>query len=145
MSTNSALPKTVPEDFTLFETKSKFVNLCGPMYEKIYADKTVSLGLVLEDKHLNQLDLAHGGILMTLADNTMGRTLSYQSNLQRSYVTLAMNSQFIQAGKVGEFIYAKATVKRKGRRLLFLECDITSQDKLLFHSTATFALVESKK
>ncbi len=138
------LPSGVPEDFQLFETRSRFVQLCGPMYEKIYADNTVALGLLLDEQHLNQLDLAHGGILMTLADNAMGRTLSHQAEFQTSYVTLSMNSQFMEAAKLGEFIYAKPTVCRKGRRLVFLECEIRSGEKILFHSSATFAALEKK-
>ena len=139
------LPAGVPKDFRVFDTKSRFVRLCGPMYEKIYEDNTVGLGLLLDEQHLNQLDLAHGGILMTLADNAMGRTLSYQSDWQTSYVTLSMNSQFMQAAKIGEFIHAKATVQRKGRRLVFLECEILSGDKVLFYASATFAVMGSKK
>lgn len=146
-SNSSDLPLRVPgipEDFQLFETRSRFVQLCGPMYEKIYADNTVALGLLLDEQHLNQLDLAHGGILMTLADNAMGRTLSYQAEFQTSYVTLSMNSQFMQAAQVGDFIYAKPTVSRKGRRLVFLECDIHCGEKILFHASATFAVLEKK-
>ena len=135
----------IPSGFTPFETKSRFVQLCGPMYEKVFEDNTVALGLLLEEQHLNQLDLAHGGILMTLADNAMGRTLSFQSDWQSSYVTLSMNSQFMQSAQLGEFIYAKVSVKRKGRRLVFLESEIKSADKLLFHASATFAVLTKKE
>ncbi|MDO5678843.1 MAG: PaaI family thioesterase [Pelistega sp.] len=140
----SQVPTTIPYGFTPFDTKSRFVQLCGPMYEKVFDDNTVALGLLLEEQHLNQLDLAHGGILMTLADNAMGRTLSFQSEWQSSYVTLSMNSQFMQSAQLGEFIYAKVSVTRKGRRLVFLESEIKSANKLLFHASATFAVLEKK-
>ncbi len=148
MSTQTQSPEgipplqAVPADFTPFETRSRFVQLCGPMYEKVFEDGTMGLGLLLEEKHLNQLDVPHGGILLLLADNAMGRALTHQSNWTKQYLTLALNSQFISLAKPGDFIYAKPIIHRIGKRIAFIDCDIFAGEKKVFHASGTFALTE---
>lgn len=72
----------VPSGFVPFAQSSPFLDLIGPFYAKNEAQGLV-LGLRIEHRHCNRRGLAHGGLLVTLADLGLGDSLSEGSGLSR--------------------------------------------------------------
>ncbi|HVP22885.1 MAG TPA: PaaI family thioesterase [Conexivisphaerales archaeon] len=102
----------------------EYVGLSG--YD-VVGDRVV-VKLPLEDKHLNQLGLAHGGAIATLVDNSMG--LACLSAFKKPLVTVEFSVNFVRPAHAGT-LTATSHVYRKGDHLAFAECDVTDGSGLL--------------
>jgi len=83
-------------------------------------DKVV-VKLPLEEKHLNQLGLAHGGAIATLADNAMGLACLVAS--KAPMVTVEFKLSFLRPAKKG-VLTASSKVDKLGEHLAFAQCEI---------------------
>jgi acyl-CoA thioesterase len=81
----------------------------------------------------NAMGVLQGGIATTLADATMAAasmTILDDDEVKREAVTTAqLNSSFLKAVKAGASLKAEAKVVRSGRQLVWLECEVTADDK----------------
>ena len=62
--------QAIPEGFRPLDRVSPFTGLVGPLYERRRGDD-VSLDLRVEKKHAKRRGICLGGLLATLADNTL--------------------------------------------------------------------------
>jgi uncharacterized protein (TIGR00369 family) len=100
----------------------------------------VIVSLPLEDKHLNQLGLAHGGAIATLVDNSMGLACLVAAN--RPLVSVEFTLNFVRPAKRGT-LTARSHVYRLGEHLAFAECDVTDEGNILVAKAfGTYMLVE---
>lgn len=97
-----------------------FVGLGG--YDVI-GDKVV-VTLPLEQKHLNELGLAHGGAIATLVDNSMG--LACLVAAQRPLVTVEFKINFVRPARRG-LLTATSKVDKMGDHLAFVQCEVTDE------------------
>ena len=113
-----------------------YVGLSG--YD-VVGDKVV-VKLALRKKHLNQLGLAHGGAIATLADNSMG--LASLVAAGRPLVTVEVNLSYIRPAKRGT-LTATSHVYKLGEHLAFVQCDITDDHGLLVaRAMGTYMMIE---
>jgi uncharacterized protein (TIGR00369 family) len=75
----------------------------------------------LEDHHMNQLGIAHGGITMTLLDVALG-TAARSGSDKSAVMTLDMQTQFIAPGR--GTLSAEGRIVKSGRSLVFVEADV---------------------
>jgi uncharacterized protein (TIGR00369 family) len=101
-----------------------FVGLGG--YD-VVGDKVV-VTLPLEQKHLNQLGLVHGGAIATLVDNSMG--LAGLVAAQRPLVTVEFKINFVRPARSGT-LTATSKVDKLGEHLAFVQCEVTDDGGLL--------------
>lgn len=133
---------TIPEGFVLLDRNSPFSDLTGPYYEKLDTNgKHEVLALRLRHDHLNKARMAHGGLYMTMADNAFGDAILAQYEEPVSFVTVSFSSEFLAAGREGDWVEARVTINRKGRRLIFAKCTLTIGDKNVFNASGVFALI----
>jgi len=130
-----------PEGYRLATKPSNFNALCGPYYKKVVDGLVTGIALRIADKHLNELDITHGGVLMTLADNAMGDALESAYGYKTSLVTVSMNSDFLKPGVAGDWVEARPVVHRKGQRMAFAECLLYISGTLVFKASGVFAVV----
>lgn len=135
--------KNIPDGFVPLDRNSPFSDLTGPYYEKLDAhDKHEVLALRLRHEHLNKARMVHGGLFMTMADNAFGDAILAQHDAPISFVTVSFSSEFLSAGREGDWLEARVTVNRKGRRLIFAQCALTIEGKNVFNASAVFAIIE---
>ncbi len=80
--------------------------------------------LALEEKHLNGLGSAMGGVIFTLADYAY----AVASNFDRDvFVTSASNIRYIKGARSGQRITAEAREIRSGRRSCLFEVAIRDE------------------
>src|ERR1700709_143686 len=75
--TDPAAAKLKASGWTIAETTG-FISLIGPLWQRI-VDGEHEYALVAQDKHHNRRGLVQGGVLMTFADRSCGRTAGYVS------------------------------------------------------------------
>ena len=96
-----------------------FVELIGPLWRRRTKDGTL-YGLVTADKHSNRSGFAHGGVVTTLFDATLGLTSS-EAQGGHKQATIALNVQFLAPVRLGEFIVVECHVVKATRTLMFMQ------------------------
>ncbi|MBZ4653645.1 MAG: thioesterase superfamily protein [Peptococcaceae bacterium] len=97
--------------------------------------------VMVQEKHKNPRGIAHGGVIMSLADTAMGMAIR-----TKGYVgtTVEMNINFLEPVTVGEEIKAIGKVIKWGKNIIVCECDVRGDEKLVAKARGTFYLVDRK-
>jgi uncharacterized protein (TIGR00369 family) len=128
----------IPEAFRKIERLSPFNALVGPLYERRDGE-SVSIGIVIEEKHTNSRGICHGGVLATLADLALGYAMLAKSGDQGSFLTAHLAVDYAGAAKVGDWIESQVEIQRVGARLAFANCYLVANDKPIVRASAIFA------
>ena len=89
----------------------------------------------------NHSGFVHGGMISTLADSAMGRSLRTLSPGVVRAMSFDLKLNFINAAKVGETLRATGHVIHAGRRTAVAECRVEGGDgRLVATASATFAV-----
>ena len=94
----------------------------------------------------NHSGFVHGGMISTLADSAMGRSLRTLKPGVARAMSFDLKLNFINAAKVGEDLRARGHVIHAGRRTAVTECLIRGKDgRLIATASATFAVTRDKE
>jgi uncharacterized protein (TIGR00369 family) len=94
----------------------------------------------------NHSGVVHGGMISTLADSAMGRSLRTLSPGVVRAMSFDLKLNFINAAKVGETLRATGHVIHAGRRTAVAECRVEGSDgRLVATASATFAVTREKE
>jgi len=104
----------------------------------------------------NHSGFVHGGMISTLADSAMGRSVrTLKPGAGRAQGALPAISRamsfdlklnFINAARVGERLRATGHIIHAGRRTVVAECSVTGKDeRLVATASATFAVTREKE
>jgi len=94
----------------------------------------------------NHAGFVHGGMISTLADSAMGRSVrTLKPGVVRA-MSFDLKLNFINAAKVGEDLRATGHVIHAGRRTVVTECRVEGRDgRLVATASATFAVTREKE
>ncbi|HYT11979.1 MAG TPA: PaaI family thioesterase [Candidatus Nitrosopolaris sp.] len=94
----------------------------------------------------NHSGFVHGGMISTLADSAMGRSVrTLKPGVVRA-MSFDLKLNFINAARVGETLRATGHVIHAGRRTVVAECAVTGKDeRLVATASATFAVTREKE
>ncbi len=116
--------------------QNSFVNLLQIEIVAIEAGAATLSMPVLNDKHTNLYNIAHGGALASLADTGMGMACA---SLGKKVVTLEMNLNYIRKAECQEALTAICTVIHNGSQTMIAEAAIfDGAQKLLVKARGTF-------
>jgi uncharacterized protein (TIGR00369 family) len=132
----------IPEGFKPIKRLAAFMDMLGPIYVKTIGKSRI-VGLRIADKHMNMAGIAHGGMLVTLADSALGINLSYHEEPPRRMVTVNLSTDFLQPARLGDWVEAHVTVQRMGLHLAFASCNLQSGQRNLLRASGVFAIIQS--
>jgi uncharacterized protein (TIGR00369 family) len=94
----------------------------------------------------NHSGFVHGGMISTLADSAMGRSLrTLKPGVVRA-MSFDLKLNFISAAKIGETLRATGRVVHAGRRTMVTECRVEGADnRLVATASGTFAVTREKE
>lgn len=87
-------------------------------------------------RHLNGHGTVHGGALATLVDSAMGAAVADAGS--DAPVTIEMKVTYLEPAQPGR-VTARATVRKRGRRVTIVEAEVEQDRELVAHAIATFA------
>ncbi len=94
----------------------------------------------------NHAGFVHGGMISTLADSAMGRSLRTLVPGVARAMSFDLKLNFISAARVGETMRAVGHVVHAGRRTAVAECRVEAPDgRLVATASATFAITRNKE
>src|SRR4051812_35973081 len=102
-----------------------------------FDDGKAVLELDAEGRHANPMGTLHGGVLCDLADLAMGAACYSTLEAGESFTTLELKVNFLKPIWTGR-LTARAQVKKGGRTLALVECEIRDgKDSLVAFATST--------
>ena len=109
-------------------------------------DGAATVEMTATEDMANHSGFVHGGMISTLADSAMGRSLrTLQPGVVRA-MSFDLKLNFIAAAKIGETLSATGRVVHAGRRTVVTECRVEGADqRLVATASATFAVTREKE
>lgn len=133
--------ENVPEGWEPLGRGGPFLQLFGPLYVK-KADGARLIGLRIAEKHLNTGRIAHGGMLVTLADSALGIALNTAGPPpRRPMVTVSLATDFAEAARLGDWVEARVDIQKIGRRLAFANCYLSVGERRILRASGVFAVL----
>ena len=127
-----------PDGFAPLFRTSPFLDAVGPFYFRRDGERLI-IGLRILAKHANARGVAHGGLLMTLADIALGYNTAYREDPPGSWVTANLSGDFAGAAKLGEWVEAHVDVQKSGKRLAFANAYLMVENDRILRASAVFA------
>jgi len=106
----------------------------GPLYGRLDEDG-LTMGILIDERHLNPRGICHGGMLMTLADMVLGVGSIAHTKEWEFVPTVNMTCDFVKAVPQGAWLTGKATVIRKTKSMLFSSCLIMHGEDIVMRSS----------
>ena len=106
------------------------------------------LELTIEPKHLNRLNVPHGGALATLVDTAAGIAVAFAQGPDKILpaVTLSLSMQFLGQAGVGDVLTAIGRRTGGGRTIAYGTTEIRTQDgRAIARGDATFRYVTPRR
>ena len=107
---------------------------------------TATVDMTATDDMANSSGFVHGGIISSLADSAMGRSVhTIKPGVVRA-TSFDLKLNFINAAKIGESLRATGKVVHAGRRTVVTECRVEDRNgKLVATASGTFAVKREKE
>ena len=129
------MPKPTQEDVIKFCHDNTFLDFIGV---EIIPNENggVHLELPIDEQHTNLYDIAHGGVLMTMADTAMGAECFLKN---KKVVTASLTMEFMSPVMIDTRIITNAKILHDGRHILVCECEMKNfEGKIFAKAHATF-------
>ncbi|MBV8840513.1 MAG: PaaI family thioesterase [Alphaproteobacteria bacterium] len=131
-------PNPPPGFEPLFRTSS-FLETVGPFFHRRDAEGSFVIGLRILPKHANGRGVAHGGLLMTLLDITLGYRAALSETPPANLITANLTADFAGGAGIGDWVEAHVDVQRVGGRLAFANAYLVVNGERIVRGSAVFA------
>lgn len=128
----------IPAGFKPLFRTSPFLDALGPFYYRKEGGEFV-IGLRITDRHANARGMAHGGLLLTLADIALGYAAAFSQEPALSLTTAHIDADFVGVAKVGDWVEARVEIPRIGSRLVFANGYLATGGERIVRASAVFA------
>lgn len=116
-----------------------FLDHGGPYWLRRKGDATL-VAVRVADHHMNYRDMAHGGVLATLADVA----LSYQAFTSETppvpVSTVTLTTNFLSPARLGDWIVAECAIDRIGKRTAYASGRIVRAGEVLATMSGVYSL-----
>lgn len=106
----------------------------GPFFERT-VDGVREFSILLDDRHMNARNVAHGGALMTFSDAVLGYCV-WDATERAPCVTVSQQTNFLNPAALGELVQCRPVVIRKAREICFVRGDFHVGDRPVFTATS---------
>jgi acyl-coenzyme A thioesterase PaaI-like protein len=134
---------SVPDGFAPYREPSPFLDRIGPIYEQD-GDAGLRFGLLVLEHHCNRRGIAHGGLLVTLADVALGKTAEWRSEPKARLLTTGIAYDFISIARRDEWIEAETDFYRVGKEMAFANCYIRSGGRVIGRANGQYKVAPER-
>lgn len=130
----SDTPTPPLEGYSIYDPIDPYENRSGPFFWRQLPDHTHHFILRAQARHCNRHGLVHGGLMMTMIDLTM--VVSAKQHRDEQLVTVALNTEFVAAGRAGDLIEATGELVRRTSSLAFVRGKVQVGGRVLLTASA---------
>ena len=138
---------SVPEGFETIQRirPGTFAALAGPFYAR-REGRAVSIGLRIEERHLNNRGSCHGGLLATMADLALGYACAAASadGQGRNFVTIDLSVEYLASTRAGEWLYSEVTVMNADTRTAAAAGHLLVEGRPVARISANFRMARAR-
>ena len=137
--TDEQLKVSIPAGFKPAGFRGRYLKDGGPYYLKNEARRWI-VGLSVAEQHINYIDIAHGGVLTTLADVALSLQVYLSEQPNPNVTTSSLTVNFMAAAKQGDWLEARATIDRLGKRTAHVHGSIRCGQRVLATASGVFGI-----
>lgn len=116
-----------------------FFELIGPLW-RAPERPGHRYGFLIEPRHRNRAGFVHGGMLMSVADRSMGPA-ARDNDPAVAQATVQLNYDFIDGARIGEFVEIRCEVMRRTRTLVFARATLTAGDRIIGTASGIWKII----
>ena len=129
--------------FEQISLKPGFMKHNGGLFFRNVSENEFEFKSTINENHLNAAGITHGGYLAALIDAGAG-TSAHRSANNASCVTISLDLKFIASSNVGDEILGKVKILKKTNSLIFLFCELKSQNKIIASASGIWKILKIK-
>ena len=129
------------DGYTIYDPIDPYENHAGPFFWK-EENGVQKFALQAEARHCNRHEIVHGGLMMTMIDLAM--VVAAKETWEEQLVTVALNSEFIDAGRAGELVEAEGELVKRTGSMAFVRGRVHVGDRTLLASSAVLKRLRMK-
>ncbi|WP_419256001.1 PaaI family thioesterase (plasmid) [Caulobacter sp. ErkDOM-YI] len=99
------------------------------------------LGVRISAAHCNARGSLHGGVIATLADNTMGLACAAAAGSGIGMVTVSLTTDYLAAAQLGQWLEVVGTPSQIGRTLCFATAIVTADGAVIARGSGVFRAI----
>ena len=131
------------ENFEQISNKTGFMKHNGGIMFRNISESEYEFKSVINENHLNNLGITHGGYICSLIDSGAG-TAAYRAANNNPCVTISLDLKFISATKKGDEIIGFAKILKKTKTMVFLICHLKSKEKIIASASGVWKILNIK-
>ena len=135
----------IPQGFVPSKFTNGFLDHTGPYYLKKDKQGRTTVGMRVANNHINYINVAHGGVLTTLADVALSLQVHVSEKPNLPISTVSLTTNFLSGAKLGDWIEGVGTIDRIGGKLAYVHGSIWSGEKTLMTMSAVFNIIRPSK
>jgi acyl-coenzyme A thioesterase PaaI-like protein len=129
----------IPEGWVI-DNRSSFMTHIGPILRR--GSENV-FGFIAEEKHNNVGGVTHGGVLVSMLDSAMGRTVGAAVG-GKLVVTIQLNTHFIASLRVGDFSICESEIIKVGGSMVFVRGTMRVDDRVIATGDGVWKILDRK-
>ena len=114
----------------------------GVMFRNI-SENEYEFKSTINENHLNTAGITHGGYLAALIDAGSG-TAAHRCAQNAPCVTISLDLKYIGSSKIGDEILGHVKILKKTKTLVFLFCELKSNDKVITSASGVWKILKVK-
>ena len=130
-------------EFEQISVKPGFMKHNGGVLFRTISETEYEFKSTINENHLNTAGITHGGYLSALIDAGAG-TAAHRSSGNAPCVTISLDLKFIGTSKVGDEITGFARILKKTNTLIFLCCELESNNKIITSASGVWKILKIK-
>lgn len=130
---------SIPEGFTPIDEAGTFLGHIGGLHWRL-GEGAAETCVVLERKHTNPMGVAHGGLVMTLMDITLGATAHSLMPPGAFPLTVQHSCNFIRGARLGDLLRCEARSDAATRSLIYVSARSFVGEQLVATGAGVFRI-----
>jgi len=133
----------VSKEFEQISLKPGFMKHNGGVLFRTLSESEYEFKTTINENHLNAAGITHGGYLSALIDAGAG-TAAHRAAGNAPCVTISLDLKFIDTSKIGDEITGFTRILKKTNTLVFLFCELKSNDKIITSASGVWKILKVK-
>ena len=129
------------EEFKQISTSNGFMKHNGGVLFRTISDKEYEFKTKINENHLNNAKITHGGFISALVDSGVGAA-AHRSADGGPCVTISLELKFISAVKLGQEVIGRTKVQKKTKSLVFLTCELRADNKIAATASGIWKIIK---
>jgi acyl-coenzyme A thioesterase PaaI-like protein len=130
----------IPPGFAPRQVNGRFLEPFGPLYLRRDAAGASTFGVRILPAHCNAKDMAHGGMMATLADIVLGIGGLEQAGAPGFFITISLQTDFLGPAMLGAWVECRPELLRRTRTLMFVQGVFAADGRPALRASGVFQL-----